>query len=229
MGLTDRCRRFIRVAAGAAMLLATGGAAVADVDAVTPQQAIERVVAQRLGGEVTVDVTSLQTTVRAERALQALPEPGGRAGAPMRFVMMAGRTRRGVAVATVKVLGSYARAARAIARDEDITADAIEVVRGELPSMGLRRMPATDEVIGLTARRDIAAGEALTQAVVQVPPFVRSGDTVALTVIVGTVRVNAQAIASGSGYQGDVVRVTPRGGRPLKARIVGRGRVEVVQ
>src|SRR5215212_8084418 len=117
MGLTNRRGGFVRVAAVAAMLLATGRAAVADVDLVTPEQAIERVVAQRLGGEVSVDVTSLQTTVHAERALQALPEPGGRAGAPMRFVMVAGRVRRGVAIATVKVLGSYARAGRAIARN----------------------------------------------------------------------------------------------------------------
>jgi flagellar basal body P-ring formation protein FlgA len=228
MGLTARYGGFV-IAAVATMLLGSGRAAVADVDLVTPEQAIERVIAQRLGGEVAVDVTALQTAVRAERALQALPEPGGRAGARMRFVMMAGRSRRGVAVATVKVIGSYARAARAIARNEGVTADAVEIVQGELPSMGLQRLPATEELIGLTARRDIAAGEALTQAVVQVPPFVRSGDTVDLTVIVGTVRVNAKAIASGSGYQGDVVRVTPRGGRPLRARIVGRGRVEVVQ
>jgi len=221
--------RFILSVAVAAILVAAVRAAVADVEDVTPRQAIERAVAQRIGGGVSVDVSALETTVAAERGLLAMPEPGGHAGAPMRFVLMAGRVRRGVAVATVKVSGSYARAARAIGRQEVIAAEAIEVVEGELPSIGLKRLPAGDEVVGLIARRDIAAGEALTQAVLQMPPMVRAGDVLDLTVIVGTVRVNARATASSSGHQGEIIRVTPEGGRPLKARITGRGKVEVVQ
>jgi flagella basal body P-ring formation protein FlgA len=227
--MTELYGRFILSVAVAAMLVAAVRAAVADVEDVTPRDAIERAVAQRLGGDVSVDVDALETTVAAEQGLLAVPEPGGRAGAPMRFVMMAGRVRRGVAVATVKVSGSYARAARPIARQEAIAAGAIEVVDGELPSIGLKRLPAAEDVVGLIARRDIAAGEALTQAVLQIPPTIRAGDVLDLTVIVGTVRVNARATASSSGNQGDVIRVTPEGGRPLKARITGRGKVEVVQ
>jgi hypothetical protein len=123
--VTDLFGRFIMTVTVVAMLLAAARVASGGVDTITPTQAIERAVAQRLGGDVSVEVTSIATAVAAERALQALPEPGGRAGQPMRFVMMAGRVRRGVAIATVKVLGSYARAARAIGRDERIAADAV--------------------------------------------------------------------------------------------------------
>ena len=198
-------------------------------DVTTPAQAIARAVAQRVGGGVAVDVISLETTVAPERALRALPEPGGRAGEPVRFVLMAGRVRRGVAVATVKVVGSYARAVRAIARQERVAPDAVEIVEGELLVAGFKRLPAGSEVIGLVARRDIAAGEPLTQTVLLMPPLVRSGDAVALTVIAGTVRVTAKAVAAASGHEGDVIRVVPEGGKPLKARITGRGSVEVVQ
>jgi len=176
-----------------------------------------------------VDVTAIETAVAPERGLRALIDPDGRAGAPMRFVMMVGRVRRGVAVATVKVLGSYARAARAIERSEKVSADAVEIVQGELPPAGFKRLPEGREVIGLVARRDIAAGEPLTQAVLQVPPVIHAGDEVTVTVIAGTVRVAAKAIASASGYEGDTIRVVPEGGRPLRARITGRGAVEVVQ
>jgi len=229
MGMTDLYGRFILSVAVAAMCVAAVRAAVAGVEDVTPREAIERVVAQRIGGDVSVDVTALETAVAAERGLQALPEPGGRAGAPMRFVMMAGRVRRGVAVATVTVSGSYARASRAIARNDAVAGDAIEMAHGELPSIGLKRLPSAAEVVGLIARRDIAAGETFTHTVLRIPPMVRAGEAVALTVIVGTVRVDARATASASGNQGDVIRVTPQGGRPLKARITGRGRVEVSQ
>jgi flagella basal body P-ring formation protein FlgA len=93
----------------------------------------------------------------------------------------------------------------------------------------LKRIPATADVLGLTARRAIAAGEPLTQAVLLVPPLVRAGDAVELTVIAGAVRVSARATASASGHEGDVIRVVPQGGRALKARITGPGAVEVVR
>jgi flagella basal body P-ring formation protein FlgA len=127
------------------------------------------------------------------------------------------------------VTGPFARAARSIARGQSLTADVVDAVAGELEAVGFKRLPEPQDVVGLVARRDIAAGEPLTQAAVQLPPLVRPGDAVVLTVIAGAVRVTAQAIAAASGYEGDVIRVTPEGGRPLKARISGPGTVEVVQ
>jgi flagella basal body P-ring formation protein FlgA len=208
------------------------GAAWAETDrahVTTPAEAIARVVAERVGGQARVEVTALDTTVRPERALHASPEPGGRAGEPMRFVLLVGRARRGVAVASVKVTASYARAARAIGRNESIGAGDVELVTGELPAVGMKRLPDTTDVVGLIARRDIAAGEPLTQAVVDVPLAVRSGEPVTLTVIAGTVQVTTPALAMSSGRDGEMVRVVPEGGKALRARITGPGAVEVVQ
>src|SRR5688572_23343882 len=206
--------RWIFAVTVVAMLLAATRAAFSETAVVSPEEAIARVITQRVGGDASVQIIALDTAVAPERALHAMPEPGGRAGAPMRFVMMVGRARRGIAVATVRVVGPYARAARAIGRNEAVTADAMEIATGEIESVGLKRLPAASDLIGRTARRDIAPGEALTQAVLQVPPAVRSGDTVVLTVIAGTVQVTAAGIASGSGHEGDIIRVVPQGGRP---------------
>jgi flagella basal body P-ring formation protein FlgA len=102
-------------------------------------------------------------------------------------------------------------------------------------------VPDLGEAVGLTARRDIAAGELLTEAVLQFPPLVRTGDPVSVTVKVGSVEITSKGIASGSGHEGDLIRVTPvaagtpgrrssgPGVRPLKARITGPGAVEIVQ
>jgi flagella basal body P-ring formation protein FlgA len=212
-----------------AMLVSGVRRAFAEPAVVTPAEAIARAVAQRVGGGATVEVTALETSVAAQRALHALPEPGGRAGTPMRFVLMVGRMRRGVAMATVKVVASYARAARAIGRNATIGAGDIDIVTSELPAAGMKRLPDTADVVGLIARRDIAAGEPLTQAVLDVPLAVRAGDAVELTVIAGRVRVTARATASSSGHEGEIIRVVPDGGRALRARISRPGAVEVVQ
>jgi len=197
--------------------------------AITPHDAVARAVAERLRGNAGVAVAALQTTVAPEPWLRALPEPGGRLGQPMRFVLMAGRLRRGIAVATVSVHGPHARAARAIARGSVLAPEDIQVVDGEWPPIALERVPGPDGVVGLTARRDITAGEMLTPAVLTVPPIVRSGDIVTVTATVGAVQVTGSATASGSGHEGDVVRVVLRPqGRPVKGRITAAGAVEVV-
>ncbi len=66
--------------------------------------------------------------------------------------------------------------------------------------------------------------------VLDVPPLVKSGDVVTVTATVGAVQVSGAATASSSGQRGDIIRVTPRpNGRPVRARITGQAKVEVLQ
>jgi flagella basal body P-ring formation protein FlgA len=213
-----------------AVLLAIARSAFAAPGMTTPAAAIEESVARRIGGDVTVTVSTIATIVKPEAGLQAVPEPGARVGQAVRFVLTAGRVRRGVAVATVKVSGPHARAAQAITRDAALVAGDVEVIDGEWPSVPFTRLPAEEELVGLTARRDIAKGEPLTNTVLDVPALIRAGDVVTVTARVGRVEATGQATASTSGHRGDVIRVTPRSnGRSVRARITGQAAVEVVQ
>ena len=211
-------------------VLAIASTAFGAAVAVTPREAIERAIVDRMGGNISVLVVVLRTDVVSEPSLQAVPDPSARAGQPVRFVLTSEGARKGSAIATVAIEARYAKAARAIARDEVVESDAVEIVSGALPGVAFRRLPQPDEVVGLRARRNIASGEPLTAAVVDVPPVVQSGDSVSVKVKVGTVEVTRTGIASGSGHAGDIIRVLfPTNRRGLKARIIGRGAVEVVQ
>jgi flagella basal body P-ring formation protein FlgA len=192
--------------------------------------AIARAVADRIGGDALVTVTALQTSVAEGTALVANPEPGARTSAPARFVLFDGHARVGTAVATVHVNARHVRARRVIARDEAVVAADVEEVNAPLRNQPMKRVPALSDVIGTRVRRQIAAGEAITTAVVQVIPLVRSGDKVTMVVRVGAVEAEGRGVASGSGHVGDVIRVTnPATRRPLKARITGPGEVEIIQ
>lgn len=211
-------------------VLALASNAFGAVVALTPRDAIERAILERMGGNVSVLVTIVRTDVASEPSLRAVPDPAARAGHPTRFVLTADGVRKGTAVASVDVQADHARASHAIERDALVTAADFEIVNGELPNVMFKRLPAATEVIGLKTRRAIAPGEALTANVLDVPPLVRSGDEVTATVRIGTVQINALTIASGSGHAGDIIRVLAPGSRkPLKARIVGQGVVEVVR
>ena len=222
--------RFVLALGLTATVFSVGASSLSRLVATTPTQAIEYAVAEKIGGDAAVQVTSIDTAVADEAGLEAQVDPAARLGQPTRFVLTTDGVRRGAAVATLQVQTRYARASRAIARDEAITQDAFEVVNGVLPAIALRRVPAPDEVVGLKARRAIARGEALTSAVLLVPPAVRSGDEVTVKVAIGQVEVTGVAVASGSGQPGDIIRVMqPRSRRLVKARILGPGAVEVIE
>jgi flagella basal body P-ring formation protein FlgA len=196
---------------------------------IPPRLAIERAVEQRIGQDVSVTVSSLSTSVSPTPGLVAVPDTTARSGQPVRFALMAGNTRLGTAVAVVRVQAPHARAVRAIARDEAITPELVEVVDGEVPSVPFRHLPTLSELTGLKARRAIAPGETLTDASVIVPPLVRSGDRVSVTVQLGVVQAQGQGIASGSGQLGDTIHIMQRTSRRmLRARIIGPGAVELI-
>jgi flagella basal body P-ring formation protein FlgA len=191
--------------------------------------AIERAVVDRMG-DVHVVVRELSTTVADQSGLIAAIEPGSRLGQPIRFILTKDGRRVGSAVAKLEVIGRAPRARRAFARDEEIGAGDVDVEAGEFTHVMLRRMPDVNDVIGSRARRDIVAGELLTNALVVVPPAVRSGDEVRVTITIGAVQVSGVGRASGSGQVGDTIRVTtPSSRRLLSARIVGRGAVEIAR
>jgi flagella basal body P-ring formation protein FlgA len=229
MRTTDLLGRVVVGVALAGMALAAGRAVFADALPVSPGQAIEQAVSRRLGSGVSVSVESVETTVAAEARLEALPEPTARTGMKTRFILSVAGDRRGIAVATVRASAMFPRAAHAIARGDVLTPELIDTREGELESILFKRLPESGGLVGLTARRNIAVGEPLTGAVVEVPAIIKSGDQVTVGATVRNVHATASGIASGSGGIGDTIQVLQRGHpRPIRVRITGPAMVEVI-
>lgn len=210
------------------VLLGTAGVlAAADV---TPQQAIAAAVRERLGASASIRVDDVETAVPGVPGLVAQPEAAARIGQPARFVLSVNGVRRGLAVATVTVEVAYPRASRNITHDEVLDTGAVIVTEGLMTGLQIRALLTADRARGLQARRDIVAGEALTESVLRLAPVIKSGDAVEATVKIGAVTVTGTGTASGSGQVGDVIRVMqPHSSRLLNARIVGPGAVEIVK
>ena len=85
-------------------------------------------------------------------------------------------------------------------------------------------------MIGLVARRAVAAGEVISDAIVTVPPAVRAGAPVSITVVLGAVRATGVGVAASSGHEGDLISILPTSTRrAIRARITGPGAAEVIQ
>jgi flagella basal body P-ring formation protein FlgA len=193
--------------------------------------AIARAVAARFGAGATVTVDEMHVRLSPARGAGQLAvhiEPGARVGGLMRFALRwADRRHAGEADAVVRVEAECARARRDLERGTLLAADDFEVARGDVGRGGLR--PCPTDLLGSRLLRGLAAGEVVSPQAVSVSPLVRSGDAVVTRVRVPGVEVSGRAVASQSGELGDVIRVVnTESGRALRARVTGRGEVEVI-
>jgi flagella basal body P-ring formation protein FlgA len=229
----------LALAAGFGLLFQPPARAGDGRTAAAPESAVRHAVVQavkaRMGQDADVRIEELDvtTTPPPEGAvLAATPEPGARLGRRSRFslqwVLAAGLRKPpvagGYATAKVFVATEHVRATREIDRGETCAAPDVATSRGEVGAVLLQRLPGLTDVAGARALRSIAVDEVVTRI------SVRSGDVVAVRAAVDGVTVLGQAVAQQSGSEGDVIRVVNRASRrSLKARIVGAGRVEVIQ
>ena len=207
----------------------------AAVPASRVSDAIVRAVAQRFGAasgaRVVVDELRVDAdeTGSAVVGVVAVADPGARTGRPAQFTLRVGNKRLGLAVASVTVSVPHVRTIAPVDRDQAVTAEVVQEQDGEVAGVRFEPLPRLDEVIGAHARRALAAGEVLSQAVVAVPDAVQAGDEVKVVARVGVLEAWGVGRASGSGRVGDVVRITRGSARGLqRALVLSPGVVQVL-
>jgi flagella basal body P-ring formation protein FlgA len=228
------------VASAAVVLLFAGNAAAASTPCADEQvkAAARSTVETRLGTKVDVTLSdfSCALTTEASGPLTATPDPMARTGRPVRFVITTIGSgprgyamRLGQATAVLTVSGDYVRARRALTPGVTLGSDDLEVANGPLNGLALRRLPSLAELVGARLVRGVAAGDAIAADAVTLPPAVKFGDQVKLTVRQGGVEATVLAIAEETAPLGQVIRVLNASSRrPLRARVTGNGEVEVV-
>lgn len=198
--------------------------------------ALEASVRNRLGGDAAIVVEHVTVQWAGDPPageVTVVPEPAQRVGGPMRFTVqdatVSGRRRAlGRAQATVRATQTYVKVVRPVSRGARIGLGDVVAMRSDVGRRPLEPLPALADVIGVLARRTLAAGEIVSGRVTKRPPLVERGDELVLRARAAGVEVTARAVASEAGALGDVIRVVNAdSSRPLKAEIVGPGEVEV--
>ena len=120
-------------------------------------------------------------------------------------------------------------AARAIRTGESIDAAALKKVDYRGPLLRTLALRKEEEVTGKCARRPIAEGTVLSEAMLALPQDVDKEQLVIVHSDCGAAHIETQGIASEAGYRGDVIRVrNPKTGRVFRAKIDDRGIVTVI-
>jgi flagella basal body P-ring formation protein FlgA len=206
------------------------------LDQTRVEQAIAAAIVARVGRTAQVSVSGLSVSSSAERtqAIVARPDPGGRIGQSMRFVLVGGPygkppLRLGEANAVVHVTAEVVRTRRPVVRGAAVDAEDVATESTSLAGRSVMRLPSFDEVVGARTRRDLGVGELVTKTDILAVRAVRSGEHVRTTVRVGAAELGATLVAVGNGSIDDVIQVVnPQSRRTLRAKVIGKGEVEVV-
>ena len=202
-----------------------------DPQAAAAEGLIARAVTERMGDGVAVTVQLIEPAAIDQVFASAKPDPLGRVGGEMFFTLTpAAPGARAVRVrARIDVIGECVEARRAILRGHVVEAGDVDIVRGPLAGVPVRRLPQHAQIVGERALRPIGPGQVIEEGFVAVRRAVQAGDSVMVIAVIGVVQVTALFVASDSGDPGDTVRVVNREThRSLKARVMSTGVVEVI-
>jgi flagella basal body P-ring formation protein FlgA len=188
--------------------------------------AIARAVAARVGAAASV--TSCDAPDLAGRWTDATPDMSARIGDVSWFTLTGDHTGMRIK-ATVDVTAPHGRASQALTRGRVVSADDIAADSGSLAGAKFTRLLTAAEITGARVARPIAEGAVFQAADVVVPPLVKSGEPITAVVRIGAVEVTAAMTALDAGSIGDEIRIALADRkRTLRGRIVGPGRVEVM-
>lgn len=221
------------------LLSSAGWAAAPDHASDLASAAIVEAVQARLGEGAEVRLESLQLQVASEPTarVSAMPDPAGRLGRSMRFVLYepgtttprARRSRIGYAEAIVRVSQEYVTVARRVPGGTVLSEQDIVVLTGDVGDGRIERLPRSSEAIGARTRRALEPGVPIVAGALTIQPLVKSGDQVVTVARIGAIEARGRAVAAQRGEFGDVIRLVNReSGRRLRGRVVARGQVEVM-
>lgn len=232
--------RRIRVACACLGWLASAAgvcAAAETAELARARAAIVGAIQERLGPDVRVDLDAFVCRLApdAPDTLTATPDPTGRTGRSMRFTFVTAPGPRGHAVrvgeatAVVRVSGPHVWAVRRIDAGHTLTPEDIALGDGPIDGAPLRRLSTPNDAIGARTLKALAPGDPVVEGVVVGVPVVRAGDRVRATVRGMGIEATVVAVAEQNGMPGQMIRVVnPDSRRAVRARVVAKGEVEVL-
>ena len=132
------------------------------------------------------------------------------------------------AVARVKATANVLMAVDAIPQGQALTEQNTKVEQCDVTNIKDPVLQAPGGDNDWVARRTIQAGKVITALDVALPPAIKSGDTVTVTVKCGSVCLRTSAEAKQDGRIGDSIRVRSDASEDdVRARVVGPGAVEI--
>jgi len=153
----------------------------------------------------------------------------GRVPLPIHFMVNGLFQKRVLAMADISVLTEVVVARKTLRRYARIEADDIELREKDLSKTRSRVITDPDELVGMRAKRTIAAGTILRPGLIDYPPLVRRGDVVLVVARTAGLRITALGVVDQrEGRKGEKIKVENLDSKKnIYARVLDSKTVEV--
>lgn len=152
----------------------------------------------------------------------------GRSNVPVSIFVAGKKFRTIFPKVDIKVYQQVLITQAAIARGEQPNAKDLDLERKPVAGSGTAPLTSLNTLAGAVAVRDIPAGTVLTAQMFKIPPVVKMGSVVTVTLITGDITMITSAQARSNGAVGQIIKVMNLDSkREFTARVVGPDRVEV--
>jgi flagella basal body P-ring formation protein FlgA len=129
----------------------------------------------------------------------------------------------------VKIYADIVVAAKPLNAHEPLTPENLTLQRLDTLSLNSSYITDRNKLVGLSAKRFLAAGTVINDMVVEKPVIVKRGSSVTITARSGVMEVTAAGQALQDGVEGQIIRVQNINSRRiLTARVVDEGLVQVI-
>jgi flagella basal body P-ring formation protein FlgA len=130
--------------------------------------------------------------------------------------------------AKVNIFSMVATVRHPILKGSTISASDIKFVRRNTSLINQSFFTSPDQLINLTARRNISAGKLVTANLLLIPKLVKRDDTVIIEATIGSLSVRTQGTALESGKRGEQIRIlNNKSQKIIRAYVESRGVVSV--
>ena len=130
---------------------------------------------------------------------------------------------------TLSVFKEAIVAANAIAPRNQISADDLEVRRIDISNSRGAAYSRMNDVVGMTAKSYIQAGQIITANQITPPTLIKRGETISLIAQSKNFQIKTVAIAQQDGKAGQIIRVkNVASKKTVEARVLASGKAEVI-
>lgn len=168
--------------------------------------------------------------VACEQPLEAFMPPGGRTLGNITVGVRCGGVKPWslYVQASVEAMATVLVSARPLGRGEVLTEADISAEEKDLAKLTGGYLTDPREVVGMSVKRAVRAGQTLTPALLQARVVVRRGERVVILAQAEGLEVRMEGVALADGAQGQVIRVRNSGSkREIEAVVVAPGVVQV--
>ena len=140
-----------------------------------------------------------------------------------------GRTAQAYVTVKLRLFNNVFIVVKDIERKENLDKSYFEVKSCDVTELNNSPVSVKDDLFGYRSKKNLKAGEVLTENDIEKLPVINAGDKITASVVEGNVLIQTEAVSKQDGQIGDVISILTDDNRQFKAKVVDFNNVLIIE